>query len=69
MWAMGKDVKEGIPRIEELEQLASWAKCRWVEILGRRGWERPLRKFGYKVEFALLRKDVRGEAPPTWSIH
>lgn len=63
VWARGKDIKDGFPNILDLEYWAARIGCRWVEIMGRKGWERPFRKFGYKVALQVLQKDIERGTP------
>ncbi len=47
--------------LDFIEQIQTWAKslnCDFMEIQGRRGWERKMQKYGYSFENVILRKEL-----------
>lgn len=52
----GAGMARWIHLIDELEQHARRLDCRWVEVQGRRGWERALP--GYSLQCVQLAKEL-----------
>jgi len=51
----GKDMKEWVKFFPQIDQYAKDEGCR-LRISGRRGWERVLRPFGYRVKYVILER-------------
>ena len=45
--------------IKILEDFAKTNKCREIEIIGRRGWERVLKPSGYGLQNIILSKEIK----------
>lgn len=56
-----RDMEEVLPL---LDYFAVWAKKRgidWLEVIGRKGWERKLKPYGFLHEYTSLMKRVTEE--------
>lgn len=51
------DVKE--EALDVFERLAADLSCNFVEVVGRRGWVRQLKPFGYNEQYTVVTKAVR----------
>lgn len=56
--ATGTDVETWLPHIEEVERYAKAMGCMEVIPIARPGWERMLRKHGYKKTHVCLEKVI-----------
>lgn len=46
---------------EILDVIEPWAKshgCEFIEAVGRKGWERAAKKFGYRHSYTVIQKDL-----------
>ena len=59
IWLAGGDMKSGIDSIlEAAEYHAVEHECDGIEVLGRRGWERVLKPYGYEHKRVMLIKEL-----------
>lgn len=55
----GNNIKKYLDFIEEnIVKFAKEHGCQYIEIVGRKGWERMLRNKGYKTVSLIIRKEV-----------
>ena len=47
--------------LKKLENFASAVGCKSVEIIGRRGWVRRLKDFGYNEQYVTVMKEINNE--------
>lgn len=50
IWLVGGKLMGLLPMLQDVERFARFMRCRGLEIDGRGGWIRVLKKFGYAVE-------------------
>lgn len=58
VWIAGGDMDELVAMAPGVEALARLRGCKTVTIDGRRGWERILKAFGYKLTSCTLQKEL-----------
>ena len=57
--AAGSDAKEWVgPMMETLAQVATEAKCVAVVLDGRQGWQKMMKRLGYRVFQVRMRKEI-----------
>jgi len=60
MTAGGTDLDDWLDEFMDVaEQLAKGQKCDAIYINGRKGWERKLKRYGYKHSYAVLTRELQ----------
>jgi len=54
----GQEIDSWLDFIEDIQAWAKSLGCDFMEIQGRRGWERKMQKYGYHLESVILRKEL-----------
>ena len=55
---VGEQMNDWIGAIEQVENWARSVGCQEIEPIARKGWERALRPYGYKLTHVVLCKDL-----------
>ena len=58
-WCGGERIEEWLEEITTMEKWATNQNCHKVEIWGRPGWIRAMRRFGYEPEFYVVSKIIQ----------
>lgn len=58
VWAHGKEVEEILHYLDAVEAAAKDIGCVRLEVRGRKGWERVLKKQGYDYKYQVVAKDL-----------
>lgn len=54
----GGDLEELMAYQPELEKTAKEANCKYLSLTGRRGWEKPLKTQGWRLQYVTLYKEI-----------
>lgn len=58
-WIGGKRMKDWLPLAQErISQYAKIHNCKYLEGYGRRGWDRWLRKYGWKPDYIAYKMEL-----------
>lgn len=63
LWGKGTDIRRILPCVQGLEALARKIECTRLEIMGRDGWLRLLKEYGYEKSYIVIAKDLTALAP------
>ena len=55
------DIEELLPLLDYFEVWVQKHQVDWIEVIGRKGWERMLKPYGFKHEYTSLLKRVTKE--------
>lgn len=62
MLALGNGLEETLPVfVATMQRFAPMRGCEIASVMGRRGWERKLREYGFKLETVTLTAPVKKE--------
>lgn len=55
----GDDMDSWLPDfVSRLEQWARNMGCQWIDVAGRKGWERIGQSFGFRHAYSVVRKEI-----------
>ena len=58
-WIGGKRMKDWLPMAQEsISRYAKEHKCKYLEGYGRKGWDRWLRKYGWKPDYIAYKMEL-----------
>lgn len=55
-WCGGRNIESWVHLLKGVEEVAKWNSVAKVEVIGRKGWERQLREYGYEFKHVVLGK-------------
>lgn len=58
-FAGGKDLLKNIPLARDtIKEFGQSVGCTVLEVLGRRGWDRALKPYGYRLSYVCMEEDI-----------